>query len=49
MKLRVSRFDPLCDPHPRWEVFDLPGVEGESVLGVLQRIRESLDSTLAFR
>jgi succinate dehydrogenase/fumarate reductase iron-sulfur protein len=30
-------------------VFDLPGVEGESVLGVLQHIRESLDSTLAFR
>jgi succinate dehydrogenase/fumarate reductase iron-sulfur protein len=49
LRLRVSRFDPLCDAHPPREGFDLPGLEGESVLGVLQRIRESLDSTLAFR
>ncbi len=49
MKIRVRRFDPGSDPQPRWEVFDLPGVDGESVLGVLQRIRESSDSTLAFR
>ena len=49
MKLRVSRFDPLRESRARWQEFDLPGVEGESVLGVLQRIRESLDSTLAFR
>jgi succinate dehydrogenase/fumarate reductase iron-sulfur protein len=50
MKLRVSRFGPESDATSRWETFDVPGVEaGESVLGVLQRIRESLDSTLAFR
>jgi len=49
VKIRVSRFDPDRDPQPRWEEFDLPKIEGESVLGVLQRIRESLDSTLAFR
>ncbi len=49
MKLRVSRFDPLSEPHARWQEFDVPDVEGESVLGVLQRIRELFDSTLAFR
>jgi succinate dehydrogenase/fumarate reductase iron-sulfur protein len=49
LKIRVRRFDPGSDPQPRWEVFDLHGAEDESVLGVLQRIRESSDSTLAFR
>ena len=50
MKIRVRRFDPDRDSAPRREEFDVSGVEdGESVLGVLQRIRESLDSTLAFR
>jgi succinate dehydrogenase/fumarate reductase iron-sulfur protein len=49
LKLRVSRFDPLSEPHARWQEFDVPDVEGESVLGVLQRIRELFDSTLAFR
>ncbi len=50
MKIRVSRFDPDRDSAPRTQELDVPGVEeGESVLGVLQRIRESLDSTLAFR
>jgi succinate dehydrogenase / fumarate reductase iron-sulfur subunit len=49
LKLRVSRFDPLSEPQARWQEFDVPDVEGESVLGVLQRIRELFDSTLAFR
>ena len=49
MKLRVRRFDPLSEPQARWQEFDVPDVEGESVLGVLQRIRELFDSTLAFR
>ena len=50
MKIGVRRFDPDRDSAPRREEFDVPGVEdGESVLGVLQRIRESTDSTLAFR
>jgi succinate dehydrogenase/fumarate reductase iron-sulfur protein len=45
----VSRFDPASEPRARWQEFDVPDVEGESVLGVLQRIRELADSTLAFR
>jgi succinate dehydrogenase/fumarate reductase iron-sulfur protein len=45
----VRRFDPGCDAEPRWEEFDLPVATGESVLGALQRIRETADSTLAFR
>jgi succinate dehydrogenase/fumarate reductase iron-sulfur protein len=49
VKIRVRRFDPGSDSQPRWEVFDVPGADGESVLGVLQRIRDSSDSTLAFR
>jgi succinate dehydrogenase/fumarate reductase iron-sulfur protein len=50
VKIRVRRFDPDRDSAPRCEEFDVSGVDdGESVLGVLQRIRESLDSTLAFR
>ena len=50
MKIRVSRFDPEREPAPRREEFDVSGVDpGESVLGVLQRIREFVDSTLAFR
>lgn len=49
MKIRVRRFDPDSDSRPRFEEFDLDVAEGESVLGALQRIRESSDSTLAFR
>jgi succinate dehydrogenase/fumarate reductase iron-sulfur protein len=49
LKLRVKRFDPQSEPRVRWQEFDVPDVEGESVLGVLQRIRELFDSTLAFR
>jgi succinate dehydrogenase/fumarate reductase iron-sulfur protein len=50
LKIRVTRYDPDRDSAPRREAFDVPGVEeGESVLGVLQRIRETSDSTLAFR
>jgi succinate dehydrogenase/fumarate reductase iron-sulfur protein len=49
LKLRVSRLDPLSEPQARWQEFDVPDVEGESVLGVLMRIRELFDSTLAFR
>jgi succinate dehydrogenase/fumarate reductase iron-sulfur protein len=49
VKIRVRRFDPGSDLQPRSEVFEVPEVEGESVLGVLLRIRESSDSTLAFR
>jgi succinate dehydrogenase/fumarate reductase iron-sulfur protein len=45
----VRRFDPDCDAEPRWEEFEVPVGEGESVLGVLQQIRETCDSTLAFR
>jgi succinate dehydrogenase/fumarate reductase iron-sulfur protein len=45
----VRRFDPGCDAEPRWEEFEVPVGEGESVLGVLQQIREICDSTLAFR
>jgi len=50
VKIWVSRFDPDCDSAPRREEFDVPGVDdGESVLGVLQRIRDYADSSLAFR
>jgi succinate dehydrogenase/fumarate reductase iron-sulfur protein len=49
VRLRVRRFDPDRDSGPRWEEFDLPVASGESVLGVLQRIRETSDSTLTFR
>ena len=49
VKIRVRRFDPGSDLRPRFEEFDVPGAPGESVLGMLQQIRESSDSTLAFR
>jgi succinate dehydrogenase/fumarate reductase iron-sulfur protein len=49
LKIRVRRFDPDADSRPRLEEFDISAASGESVLGVLQRIRESSDSTLAFR
>jgi succinate dehydrogenase/fumarate reductase iron-sulfur protein len=49
LRIRVRRFDPDADSQPRAEEFDLDVESGESVLGVLQRIRESSDSTLAFR
>jgi len=50
LKIRVSRFDPDRDSAPRREEFEVSDVEdGESVLGVLQRIREAADSSLAFR
>lgn len=49
MKIRVRRFDPDSDPRLRLEEFHVSATSGESVLGVLQRIRETSDSTLAFR
>ncbi len=49
METRVSRFDPQTDAGPRPQVFKTVVPEGETVLGALQHIYESQDSSLAFR
>ena len=49
MQIRLTRFDPFRDAQPRWETYDIPIAEGETVLGALQHIYESQDSTLAFQ
>jgi len=47
--VKVSRFDPTCDPSPRLETYTVRVNEGARVLHVLQAIHDEIDSTLSFR
>jgi len=49
MKARVLRGDPGAEVAPRWEEYELDPVPGESVTGLLWRINEQLDGSLAYR
>ncbi len=46
--VQVFRFDPETDTAPHYDEFKVP-YRGCSVLDVLRRIHEDLDSSLAFR
>jgi succinate dehydrogenase/fumarate reductase iron-sulfur protein len=49
IEISVQRFDPESDRAPRLQTFAVPAEEGGTVLGALQYIYETYDSTLAFR
>ena len=49
LEIRISRFDPQTDTGPRNQKFKITVARGETVLGALQQVYESQDSTLAFR
>jgi fumarate reductase (CoM/CoB) subunit B len=47
--VKVSRFDPACDPAPRLETYTVKVNEGARVLHVLHAIHDEIDPTLAYR
>jgi succinate dehydrogenase/fumarate reductase iron-sulfur protein len=49
IRVQVFRFDPDVDEAPRYDVFQVPYDEQETVLGVLKTIAERFDGSLAFR
>lgn len=48
VKVRVFRFDPSKDKNPRYNVYEVPLIRNETVLGILNYIYENLDSSLAY-
>lgn len=48
VKVTVSRFDPAADGRPYYQTYEVPVVEGSSVLDVLDYIYENLDPSLAY-
>ena len=49
MKVFISRFLPDEAGKQYLQEFDLENAEGETVLGILQHIKEEKDSSLSFR
>ncbi len=49
IRLKVFRYNPLVDDAPRYDVYEVPYVEGARVLDLLNYVKEHLDSTLAYR
>ena len=45
----IFRYDPSRDQEPYFEKYDIPYNPNESILGVLEYVRENYDSTLSFR
>jgi fumarate reductase iron-sulfur subunit len=48
IKLNVYRFKPGHDSQPYLQSFDVPNIEGMSVMQALDYIREQRDSSLAY-
>ncbi len=48
VKITISRFNPIIDEKPYLQSYLVPVAEGMSVLGALDYIYETLDSTLAY-
>lgn len=49
IKIKVFRYDPVTDPSPRYETYEVPYYPHIKVLGALQYVQRNLDSSLAFR
>ncbi|MEL7565995.1 MAG: 2Fe-2S iron-sulfur cluster-binding protein [Dehalobacterium sp.] len=49
VKVKLYRYDPTKDEEPRYEDFQVPAEEQETILGVLEYIRENIDPSLAYR
>jgi succinate dehydrogenase/fumarate reductase iron-sulfur protein len=46
--VNVLRFDPTVDEDPYYQAYDVPVVEDQSVLDVLDYIHDNLDGSLAY-
>jgi succinate dehydrogenase / fumarate reductase iron-sulfur subunit len=49
MRLRVMRYEPGREARPRYQVYDVKDVPGQTVLGALFEIQDTQDGSLAFR
>jgi succinate dehydrogenase / fumarate reductase, iron-sulfur subunit len=49
VRIRVQRADPEVGQAARWQEYEVPLDPGQSVTGVLRRINELLDGSLAYR
>jgi fumarate reductase iron-sulfur subunit len=47
-KVTISRFSPKKDGEPHPETYDIPYVEGMSVLNALDYVRDNIDGSLAY-
>ena len=48
VKVRISRFDPTVDKKAYYQTYEVPLVQGMSVLDLLDYVYENIDSTLAY-
>jgi succinate dehydrogenase/fumarate reductase iron-sulfur protein len=48
VRVTVSRYDPSSDEQPYLQTYEVPLMQGMSVLDVLDYIYENLDGTLAY-
>lgn len=48
IKVKVFRFNPLKDKEPSYKTYEVPLVEGMSVLNVLNYIYENIDGSLSY-
>jgi succinate dehydrogenase / fumarate reductase iron-sulfur subunit len=49
MRVRIKRFEPGRDPGPRYQVYEVDNVPGQTVLGALFEIQDQQDGSIAFR
>jgi succinate dehydrogenase / fumarate reductase iron-sulfur subunit len=49
MRLRIQRWEPSREAKPRYQVYEVERLPGQTVLGALFTIREDQDGSLAFR
>lgn len=49
LNVKVFRFDPSVDKEPYYDDFKVPYDEHETILGILQYIREKYDASLTYR
>jgi len=48
IKVKVFRFDPRVDKEPRYQIYEVPLIDGMTVLDVLDYIYENIDPSLAY-
>jgi fumarate reductase iron-sulfur subunit len=47
--VEIQRYNPKTDDKPTLQKYEVPHVEGSSVMNILDYIRENLDSTIAYQ
>jgi len=48
IRVKIFRFNPVKDKEPRYETYEVPFVEGMSILNLLNYVYENIDSSLAY-